>query len=69
MYYEINISKNGSHYFATSERSITSMRELKEILPVLLEKFPEDEGYEVSASWKQVSGAPIDVNQCLKEAL
>lgn len=43
--YEINIALNGIHFFATHERSITDDFELKKILPILIEKFPESEGY------------------------
>ena len=56
MYYEINIAKDGKHFFATAERSITSNKRLKETLIVFKEKFPKEEGYEIIASeYPQVS--------------
>lgn len=48
--YEINIALNGIHFFATHERSITNVFELKRILPILIEKFPESEGYTILIS-------------------
>lgn len=50
MNYEINISKNGIHFFATHERSVSSSKKLKEIYPILKEKFPEEEGYLISVT-------------------
>lgn len=47
MYYEINIAKDGKHFFATAERSITTEKELKEALIVFQDKFPKEEGYEI----------------------
>lgn len=44
MYYEINVSLNGKHFFATSERSITNDEKLKEVYYTFKEKFPESEG-------------------------
>lgn len=48
MHYEINISLNGQHFFATAPRSIQSEFELREVYPILSNKFPEKEGYEIS---------------------
>ena len=41
MYYEINVSKNGRHYFATAERSITSFTQAEGLYKIFKEKFPE----------------------------
>lgn len=49
-WYEINIAKNGHHFFATAERSITNKWKLEEIFPVIKEKFPEEEGYGISVT-------------------
>ena len=45
MYYEINVALNGHHLFATAERSITTLSELKKVYCLFKEKFPESEGY------------------------
>lgn len=49
MYYEINVAKNGRHFFATAERSITDKQKLKMAIKIFKEKFPLSEGYEISA--------------------
>ena len=45
MHYEINVSKNGRHFFATHERSITTKQDAKKVLDIFEAKFPEEEGY------------------------
>lgn len=54
MNYEINVSLNGRHFFATHERSITNNWKLKEILTVFLDKFPQAEGYEITV-YKEIA--------------
>jgi|GEM_PF-4702424 len=49
MYIEFNISLNGCHFFATHERSCTSNKKAETLKKVLQEKFPETEGYKVTA--------------------
>ena len=39
MYYEINVSLNGSHFFATHERSINCKDQLKRVYAALAETF------------------------------
>ena len=50
MYYEINVAKNGKHFFATSERSITNEGKLKEVYKELKRAFPEEQGYSINVS-------------------
>lgn len=50
MHYEINVSKNGQHFFATHERSITSQAKLSEILSELVKAFPVEKGYEIQVT-------------------
>lgn len=55
MYYEINVAKNGKHYFATHERSISTEQKAKELLDKLTQAFPESEGYKVSVTkWEKL---------------
>jgi len=55
MYYEINVSLNGKHFFATSERSITDHVKLKEVYVNFLDKFPESLGYSIRVTeWQTV---------------
>lgn len=50
MHYEINISKDGKHFFATATRSIQDKEDLKKVLPVLTEAFKAVDGYEISVT-------------------
>lgn len=63
MYYEINVSKNGRHFFATDKRSITTKRALKEVYEVFKEKFPPEEGYDMLVSCMETKGRYIDMEQ------
>jgi len=62
MFYEINVAKNGRHYFATSPRSIRTTECLKVVLIDFKEKFKEEDGYTISASldMEQQSGVNIE---------
>ena len=51
MYYEINIALNGKHFFATHKRSITDFETFLKVFSTLNEKFPEKEGYSLSAEY------------------
>ena len=48
MSYEINISKNGKHYFATAERSLTTLSESTKVYNELKEFYPESQGFKIS---------------------
>jgi hypothetical protein len=62
MAYEINVSKNGQHYFATHERSISTIEKATEIHEKLSKAFPESEGYKLSVSkWEKI-GKEIKIN-------
>lgn len=58
-YYEINVSFKGKHFFATAPRSLTYLREAEEAYRVLVAKFPESEGYKVTATHFISSGQHI----------
>lgn len=63
MYYEINVSLNGRHFFATHERSIVNETKLKEVYRVLKKKFPQEEGYDITVSCIKTTGKYIDMEQ------
>lgn len=63
MYYEINVSLNGRHFFATDKRSITTKRALKEVYTVFKEKFPQEEGYELLVSCMETKGKYLDMEE------
>lgn len=61
MYYEINVSLNGMHFFATHKRSCRTEDEMKKVHTVFKEKFPESEGYQISVTFYQTIGQQITV--------
>lgn len=63
MYYEINVSLNGKHFFATAERSIESKWKLEEVYKVFKGKFPKEEGYEISVTYWKNSGTIINMEE------
>ncbi len=63
MYIEFNISLNGKHFFATHERSCTYSTSAEAVKKVLLEKFPESEGYKVSASLNPQRSYGLDLDK------
>lgn len=67
MYYEINVSLNGRHFFATSERSITDMPKLKAVYAVLMSKFPKSEGYEFIVTRWEKQGHNLKDEQILSK--
>ena len=61
MYYEINVSKNGRHLFATAERSITSFTQAEGMYMLFKEKFPENGGYKIDVTYWEKVGKPINM--------
>lgn len=61
MYYEINVSKDGKHLFATAERSVTIGWEAEKIYNLFTEKFPESEGYKITVTRWETIGKEIDM--------
>lgn len=66
MYYEINVALNGSHFFATHKRSLTSKPVMLKVLRVIDVKFPVSEGYTISVSEEHESGLILDKEELLK---
>lgn len=60
MSYEINVSKNGKHYFATHERSINSMEKLLELKNQFEIAFPEKEGFKLDFTEIVRAGKKVD---------
>ena len=63
MYIEFNVSLNGKHFFATHERSCTNSIDANKLKKVLQEKFPESEGYYITASINPQRSYSIDLNE------
>jgi hypothetical protein len=47
MYFEINVARNGKHFFATAEQSCTTREEALEVYSEFKKKFPSEEGYKL----------------------
>jgi hypothetical protein len=60
MWYEINVSKDGKHYFATHERSITTIGRAVEIRDRLKQAMPESEGYKYTITKYQTTGIQLE---------
>lgn len=52
MSFEINVSLNGKHLFATHKRSMQSIFEVSRVYKIIREKFPADEGFNISLTEK-----------------
>ena len=61
MYYEIIVSKNGHHLFATAERSIIARYQLDTIYSIFEEKFPKEEGYKITVQRWEKTGKFIEM--------
>lgn len=62
-YYEINVALNGFHFFATDPRSCQTEKQYKELLKVIKKKFPEKEGYNVTATYWNCVGKPLETKR------
>ena len=68
MAYEINVSRNGKHFFATHERSLgLSKSHTREVYDKLVEAFPKNEGYEITISYWEKRGETIKPKKLLDD--
>ena len=51
MHYEINVSLNGEHVFATHKRSISNHFAAQRVFNIIRNRFPASEGFAVSISY------------------
>ncbi len=52
--YEINVSKNGKHYFRTERGAAICMYDAREMFNDLRKRFPKSEGFRVTLSeWRE----------------
>lgn len=62
MHFEINVAKDGRHYFATAERSITDSDKAAVVVADIIKRFPESEGFTVSVSVNPQRSWRIDLS-------
>lgn len=60
-HYEVNVSLNGRHLFATADRSCINAVELENVLDVFVKKFPKSEGFKISYTKITCEGKDIDI--------
>ena len=66
MNYEINVSLNGVHLFATHERSLTSRRAADTLYTLFCQKFPLCDGYVVTMSERSNSSRYLATNSAVQ---
>lgn len=66
-YFSINVSLNGVHFFATSSRSITDRDHLAEVWKVINQKFPKEEGYQVTCTEHKLTGRHVPPEEILSK--
>jgi len=59
MWFEIIVSKDGTHFFATAKRSITTVEQAKEVYRVFKRKFSPYDGYKITVSRWQETGRDV----------
>jgi hypothetical protein len=66
--YEINVSRNGKHFFATHERSFgLSKKHTREVYDKLVEAFPANEGYMIEIRYCQTTSQLVKPNELLDD--
>lgn len=51
MHYEINVSLDGKHYFATHQRSLTHQEKAEEVFYDFCRRFPKRDGFKIDMSF------------------
>ena len=59
-HYDICVSMDGKHVFATSPRSARTEGEAYDLFGLIRHKFPRSEGYEISVTKWEGSGTVMD---------
>ncbi len=67
MYYEINVALSGRHFFATAERSITSIEHAAQVYKKLCFVLFKNEGFEITI--RKVERLSYDVTHDVEEYL
>lgn len=69
MYWEINVSLHGRHFFATSKRSLTDERKMCDVYDELARAFTEEAGYKLSVSKRQETGEVVVIKKCIGDRI
>ena len=60
MHFEINVSLNGRHYFATAERSLRDEASARKAAEDFSRRFPEHEGFSVTVTRYETVGRQME---------
>jgi hypothetical protein len=65
MNYQINVAKDGKHFFATAEHSILNESKLHEVYDELVKAFPKKNGYDIIVTrWEKIGyGVNMDAGK------
>ena len=61
-HYEINVSKNGQHFFATAPRSCITVQTARTVFKALCKRFPQSEGFEITVTHWEGQGTQLEWN-------
>lgn len=59
MYYEINVSQEGQHVFATAERSAPTISKAKYLYEMFSKAFPAELGYKIDVYCWETTGRTL----------
>lgn len=62
-HYEINVSLNGHHLFATAPRSCVTESDMKLVLAEIAPRFPAGLGFKVSVTRWECVGRDVDIGK------
>lgn len=60
MHYELNVSKDGQHVFATHPRSVTTEREAARLYVLFTQAFPESDGFKTDCTEYSETGVRVN---------
>lgn len=60
-HYEVNVSLNGQHLFATNPRSCVTWTEVSKVHSEIVKRFPESEGFSVMVTHMQCVGEEVNM--------
>jgi hypothetical protein len=69
MHYEINVSLNGAHFFATAPRSCQDKKHMQLVLASFITRFPKSQGYDIIVMKCNEVGTFIPLEDCLEKTV
>jgi len=60
-FYEINVSQNGRHFFATAPRSAVTRDQAEKIVDTFRDKFSRTDGYQIEVTFWNATGHEVEI--------